>query len=168
MGPVERTAQYLIDNEIRLATAESCTAGLIVSELGGIPGCGSCVICGLSCYSPQAKQYYLGIKRETIEACGLTSEKTSLEMALGALKNEMVDLAIANTGVAGPDDQDGIPAGTLCFAWVFRLADGKDKRITETVHFSGDRNEVRLKAAHYALERIPDLHRSLVDQRHVD
>lgn len=165
MDTVESVAQYLIDNEIRLATAESCTAGLIVAELGRIPGCGTCVVCGLGCYSPEAKQYYLGVEPETIEEHGLTSEETSQAMALGALRNEMVDLAVSNTGVAGPDDQDGIPAGTVCFAWVFRLADGTTRQFTETVRFHGDRNEVRLEASHYTLQRIPELHQTLLAQR---
>ncbi|QEA38135.1 CinA family protein [Pistricoccus aurantiacus] len=153
MELLENVARYLKDNELKLATAESCTAGLIVSELARVPGSGQGIDCGLAVYSPQAKHRYLGVRFETIDTYGLTSEQTAREMAIGALDNNDADLAIANTGVAGPDPADGIPAGTVCFAWAFNHQE-KKYLFLETRRFTGERNEVRLAAAHHALARI--------------
>ncbi|MEH6640810.1 CinA family protein [Vreelandella glaciei] len=157
MELLENISEYLKKHELKMATAESCTAGLIVSELAGIPGSGQSIDCGLAVYSPEAKNRYLSVSFDTIDTYGLTSEVTSREMALGALNNNDANVAIANTGIAGPKPHDDIPVGTVCFAWAFRHAQ-EVYIIVETKRFSGDRNEVRLAAAHYALERVPKHH----------
>lgn len=162
MELLENVTRYLSDHGLLLTTAESCTAGLIVSELARVPGSGQCIDCGWTVYSPQAKHRYLAVSFETMETYGLTSEQTSRAMALGALANEDADLAIANTGIAGPESREGVPVGTLCFAWGFRHA-GTIYMFAETRRFAGERNEVRLAAAHYALERIPPLHAAVLE-----
>ncbi len=162
MELLESVSQYLIDYELKMATAESCTAGLIISELTRVPGSGQSVDCGLAVYSPEAKNRYLGVSFDLIEQYGLTSEETSRAMALGALDNNDADLAVANTGIAGPEPHDDIPVGTVCFAWAFRHND-KVYLYTATQRFSGDREQVRLAAAHHALERIPVHHTAVLE-----
>lgn len=162
MELLERVSQYLQDHELTMATAESCTAGLVVSELARVPGSGQSIDCGLAVYSPEAKHRYLGVSFELIEKYGLTSEETARAMALGALKNNNANVAVANTGIAGPEPHDGIPVGTVCFAWAFRHA-GQVYLYTATRRFSGGRNEVRLAAAHHALERIPAHHAAVLE-----
>lgn len=162
MDLLGRVSQYLIDHELMMATAESCTAGLVVSELARVPGSGQSIDCGLALYAPEAKNRYLGVSFELIERYGLTSEETARAMALGALDNNHANVAVSNTGIAGPEPHDGIPVGTVCFAWAFRHQD-KVYLYTETRRFSGDRNEVRLAAAHHALERIPAHHTAVVE-----
>ncbi|MHB0776152.1 CinA family protein [Halomonas sp. WWR20] len=158
MELLERITQYLDEQELVLATAESCTAGLIVSELARVPGSGKSIDCGLAVYSPEAKNRHLNVNFDTIEKYGLTSEAVSRELALGALNKNNADVAVANTGVAGPGTpNDEIEVGTLCFAWAYRFQ-GNTYLFAETQHFDGDRNEVRLAAAHYALSRISDYH----------
>lgn len=157
MDLLEKMSEYLKKHELKMATAESCTAGLIVSELARVPGSGQSIDCGLAVYSPEAKNRYLSVSFETIDSHGLTSEATVREMALGALNNNDANVALANTGIAGPEPHDGIPVGTVCFAWAFRH-DQHIYLMTETQHFSGDRNQVRLAAAHYALASIPKHH----------
>ncbi|MCS2609635.1 CinA family protein [Halomonas dongshanensis] len=161
MDLLESTVRYLQEHELTLATAESCTAGLIVSELARIPGSGQSIDCGLAVYSPQAKHRYLGVSFETIDTYGLTSEATSRELALGALDNNDADIAVANTGIAGPKPHDDIPVGTVCFAWALRH-DGKTFLFVETRHFPGERNDVRLAAAHHALKQIPTYHGAVI------
>ncbi|MFW3616149.1 ammonia-dependent NAD(+) synthetase [Billgrantia antri] len=159
MELLDTITDYLIDNELKLATAESCTAGLIVSELARVPGSGQSIDCGLGVYSPQSKHRYLGVSFDTIERYGLTSEAVACEMAAGALNNNDADVALANTGIAGPNPgDDDTPIGTVCFAWAFRH-NGDHHNYCETRRFDGERNEVRLAAAHYALERLPHYHR---------
>lgn len=162
MDMLERIVDYLQENEITLATAESCTAGLVVSELARVPGSGSCLDCGLAVYSPASKHRYLGVSFATIEQHGLTSEAVALEMAEGALQRNNANLAISNTGVAGPGKpDDGTPIGEVCFAWAVKSQD-KVHTYSETRHFDGDRNEVRLAAAHYILERLPHYYQQAV------
>ncbi|MGO2879037.1 MAG: CinA family protein [Halomonas sp.] len=162
MELLKQITDYLQQQKLKLATAESCTAGLIVSELARVPGSGQCIDCGLAVYSPEAKNRYLSVSFDTIDTYGLTSEETSREMALGALNNNDATITVANTGIAGPEPHDDIPVGTVCFAWAF-LHEQKIYMITETRRFSGDRNDVRLAAAHYALECIPQYHRDVLN-----
>ncbi|WP_111414641.1 ammonia-dependent NAD(+) synthetase [Billgrantia lactosivorans] len=163
MELLDRITDYLIDNDLKLATAESCTAGLIVSELARVPGSGQSIDCGLGVYSPQSKNRYLAVSFDTIEWHGLTSEAVASEMAAGALNNNDADVAVANTGIAGPNPgDDDTPIGTVCFAWAFRR-DGLHYLFCETRRFDGERNEVRLAAAHYALERLPHYHRQCLE-----
>ncbi|MGQ9426429.1 CinA family protein [Gilvimarinus sp. F26214L] len=163
MELLEKTVDYLKENKLILATAESCTAGLIASELARVPGSGGCLDSGLAVYSPESKKRYLNVNLDTIEHHGLTSEPVALEMAMGALNRNNADVAVANTGLAGPAPaDDGTEVGTVCFAWAVRC--GKNSyAYSETGHFDGDRNQVRLAAAHYALERLPHFHRKALD-----
>lgn len=158
MDLLEKTTRYLQDNKLKLATAESCTAGLVASELARVSGSGACLDCGLAVYSPQSKNRYLNVSFETMEKHGLTSEEVALEMAIGALKRNDANVAVANTGVAGPgSEDDGTPEGRVCFTWVFRC-DDKIYSYSETRDFDGERNTVRLSAAHYCLEQLPAYH----------
>lgn len=158
---LRNVAEYLDGHDLTVVTAESCTAGLIAGTLADMPGCGSWFKLGYVTYSAGAKNKVLGVRFETIDEFNLTSEEVAREMAEGVLRLTDASVAVADTGLAGPDDQDGIPAGTVCFAWGFRLH-GNPKVITETRHFSGDRNQVRRAAADYAIDRIPELHASVV------
>lgn len=162
MDLLENVSEYLKKHELTMASAESCTAGLIVSELARVPGSGQSIDCGLAVYSPEAKNRYLAVSFDTIETYGLTSEETAREMALGALDNNNANVAVANTGIAGPEPHDGIPVGTVCFAWAFRHVENV-YLYTETRRFPGDRNEVRLAAAHYSLALIPEHHGAVME-----
>lgn len=91
----------------------------MVALLAAVPGTGEVLESGYVVYSPSAKKRLLGVSPQTIERYGLTSEAVAWEMALGALKDSDATVAIASTGVAGPQPQDGIAPGTVCFAWAF-------------------------------------------------
>jgi nicotinamide-nucleotide amidase len=149
-------AQYMKQHKLMLVTAESCTAGLIASRLAEVPGAGKLLECAYVVYSPEAKQRCLGVKRETIDRCNLTSEAVAREMALGAIERSDANVAVSNTGVTDATDPDITP-GTQCFAWVFRHGDGGKDVHTETRRFDGDRNQIREAAADYALRRIIEL-----------
>lgn len=164
MEMLERIVTYLKDNELKLATAESCTAGLVASELARVPGSGGCLDCGLALYSPESKKRYLNVGFDTIEKHGLTSEPVATEMAIGALKRNDAEVVLANTGLAGPGEgDDGTPEGTVCFAWAVKCGD-KALSYSETQCFDGERNEVRLAAAHYSLEKLPHYHRKAMEE----
>lgn len=156
MDDMPAIAEYMKRHRLVLVTAESCTAGLIASRLAEVPGAGKLLECAYVVYSPAAKQRCLDVKKETIERFNLTSEEVAREMATGALARSDSNLAVSNTGVT--DDTDpAIPPGTQCFAWAFRRPDGRIEVHSETRRFDGDRNEIREKAADFALRRIPEL-----------
>lgn len=155
---LERLDHYLALHELRIVTAESCTAGLVASLLADIVGCGKWFEAGYVTYSPSAKHRTLGVKLETIREHGLTSEAVAAEMALGALVASGADLASSNTGIAGPGSESGIAAGTVCFAWAVRRASGSHDVRTETRHFAGTRNAVRMGAARHAIDHMVEQH----------
>ncbi len=163
MDTLESVADFLEQHDFTIVTAESCTAGLVAGTLADMPGCGKWFSSGYVTYSPEAKSKILGVHKETIEKFNLTSEEVAREMAAGALRISNADIAVANTGVAGPTNGDGgIPAGTVCFAWAFR-AHGDMKIISETCHFEGDRNAVRRAAADYVIDQVPSRYRAYVN-----
>lgn len=160
MNEIESMLDYLKTRELQLTTAESCTAGKVVGLLSEIPGSGSCIESGYVVYSPEAKQRLLGVRPETIERHNLTSEEVAREMAAGALRDSPAQVAIANTGLAGPGGADGIPQGTVCFAWGYRVGDDI-VLYSETRHFSGDREAVQLAAARHSLGAVVSYHQRL-------
>lgn len=162
--------RYLQDNHLKLVTAESCTAGMIASTLADEPGSASWLECAFVTYSEAAKMRYIGVKPETIERYNLTSEEVAREMAEGALKAADANVAIANTGVAGPGPgEGGIPPGTICFAWSFEH-EGGIATFAETRRFDGDRNAARRAGSDYAIKRIWHYHNELAgrkDRQHI-
>ena len=162
MENLPRIADYFERCKLRLVTAESCTAGLVVATLGDMPGCGSWLECSFVTYAPEAKCRLLGVNPATIEKYNLTSEAVAREMVYGALRNSHATAAVANTGVAGPASTDGIPPGTICFAWGFEH-EGTTLVFSETRRFEGDRNAVRKAGAEYAIERIVHYHAQLAN-----
>lgn len=159
MENLQHVADFLEERQLTLVTAESCTAGLVAGSLADMPGCGSWFKSGYITYSADAKQKILGVRPQTIEQFNLTSEEVAREMVEGALRISNADIAVANTGVAGPSNGDSdIPVGTVCFAWGFRRREGETILYSETRHFDGERNEVRRSAADHAIKRIPSLY----------
>ncbi|MFI8736429.1 CinA family protein [Ectopseudomonas toyotomiensis] len=151
MQNVEQVVNFLSKYKLRLATAESCTAGLISSLVADVPGSGKVLDCAFVTYSPQAKQRCLGVSADTIERFGLTSEEVAREMALGALLRSDADIALANTGLA---QAEGEMDGVQCIACAIRLKQ-RQGIVSETVKFSGGRNQVREETARYALMQLP-------------
>jgi PncC family amidohydrolase len=150
---------YLRRYRLKLATAESCTAGMVISLLAEIEGSGSLMDCGYVVYSPEAKKRLLGVRQHTIDTFNLTSEEVAREMAAGALRDSTANVAISNTGVAGPDAMDGIEPGSVCLAWAFHYAK-QNFVFSCTRHFDGDRQAVRRAAAEYSILHIEHYHRA--------
>lgn len=158
MTTYEEAARYLLRHGLKLATAESCTAGLIAARVADVPGCGQVLRCAVVAYAPEIKESMLRVPHETIRRHGLTSEAVSLAMAHGVLGIADANLAIANTGIADGRGDDGTPPGTQCFAWVFSCGRGNTVAFAETVRLRGERNAVREAAAEFALARIAHYH----------
>lgn len=100
---------------VKIATAESCTGGLIAGALTDIPGSSDVVDRGFVTYSNAAKSEMLGVDPALIEAHGAVSEPVARAMAQGALQRSNASLAVSVTGVAGPGSSDAKPEGMVCF-----------------------------------------------------
>ncbi|ROR29838.1 CinA family protein [Inmirania thermothiophila] len=135
----------------RLATAESCTGGLVAKMLTDVPGSSGWFDRGLVTYSNEAKQALLGVRGETLARHGAVSEETVREMAAGLLARAPVEVVVAVSGIAGPaGGSPDKPVGTVWLAWAVR---GGAVR-TQRARFAGDRAAVREQAARTALEGV--------------
>ncbi len=134
-----------------LATAESCTGGMITAALTQIAGSSDIVDRGYVTYSNAAKMQMINVKSKTLDQFGAVSEQTALEMAQGALTASQTDLAVSVTGIAGPGPSEHKPEGRVCFG----LALKGQNTIAQTVEFGAlGRDVVRLKSAQFALNLI--------------
>ncbi|MGR3436893.1 MAG: CinA family protein [Shimia sp.] len=135
------------DRDGVIATAESCTGGLVAAALTEVPGSSAIFDRGFVTYSNAAKVEMLGVRPATLDAHGAVSEPVAREMARGALERSQATVAVAITGIAGPGGSDRKPEGRVCFA----VADG-DGAIAETVEFGArGRSAVRAAARDHAL-----------------
>jgi len=116
---------------VRIATAESCTGGMIGAALTDLPGSSDVYDRGFITYSNAAKIAMLGVLPQTLEAHGAVSEAVAAQMADGALAGSSAQLAVAVTGIAGPGGSEWKPEGRVCFG----LAAPGRATITETVEF---------------------------------
>jgi nicotinamide-nucleotide amidase len=134
-----------------VATAESCTGGLVAGAITAVAGSSAWFDCGFVTYSNAAKSALLGVPPEVIERSGAVSEATARAMAAGALARSDATLAVAVTGIAGPAGGTAEkPVGTVCLAWAAR--DGAVE--ATTLHLSGDREAVRHASVAAALDGL--------------
>ena len=133
---------------VRIATAESCTGGMVAVALTDIAGSSDVVERGFVTYSNAAKEEMLGVSRATLDRYGAVSEEVAREMAEGALARSHARLAVSITGIAGPGGSEHKPEGRVCFGLAFqgRITD------TETQEFGPrGRDWVRKAARDHAL-----------------
>ena len=126
--------------------AESLTGGLVIAELVAVPGASATVRGGVVAYATDVKRTVLGVDAELLATEGAVHPAVALEMAEGVRRAVGADVGIATTGVAGPDEQDGRPVGTVCIAVVT-----PEGATTETSLFTGDRTQIRRAATDAAL-----------------
>lgn len=133
---------------VMIATAESCTGGMVSAALTDVPGSSAVVERGFVTYTNAAKQEMLGVSPATLEAHGAVSEEVAREMADGALARSGAQLAVSITGIAGPGGSEFKPEGRVCFGLA---AKGHPTR-TETIEFGAPgRDRVRSAARDHAL-----------------
>ena len=135
-----------------LATAESCTGGMIAAMLTEIHGSSAHFERGFVTYSNQAKQELLGVDPGLIETHGAVSEPVAKAMAAGAMRASRASVAVSVTGIAGPSGgTESKPVGTVCIG----LAGSKlSEPFARTWHFNGDRESVRLRSTYMALSLV--------------
>lgn len=134
---------------IMIATAESCTGGLIIAALTEISGSSAVVDRGFVTYSNEAKQKMLGVKQETLELFGAVSQDVAIEMARGAIRRSNAQLTVAVTGIAGPDGgTDEKPVGLVHIAAKFGRKVLHEKRLFGAL----TRAEIRAETVRAALQ----------------
>jgi len=146
----ETVVQLLIDRDISISTAESCTGGMLASKLVNVPGVSKVFTNGFITYSNQSKTDVLGVSPDTISKFGAVSKETAVEMVKGLIKKTSTRAGIAITGIAGPDGgTPEKPAGTV---WIAVMLDGE----IEAAIFkqNGDRERVRHMACLNALNML--------------
>ena len=137
--------------KIVIASAESCTGGMLSSAITDIPGSSAIFECGFITYSNNSKMKFLNVNQITLEAFGAVSEEVAGEMAIGALQQSEANMAISITGIAGPGGSNIKPEGMVCFSVAF----DKDIRLAKTKQFGPlGRDIVREKATIYALNLL--------------
>ena len=148
----ERVLELAKHREAMLATAESCTGGLLAALLTDVRGYGHVFDRGFVSYSEEAKCDLLGIQRTLIDDCGAVSRAVAEAMATGALDRSQADVAVSITGFAGPGG-DGDEEGLVHFA----LASASGRRSHREEHFGAiGRDGVRLAALRVALDLLAE------------
>ena len=153
---LRRSARSVLDlcraRGLKIATAESCTGGLVAAALTEIAGSSAVVDCGFVTYSDEAKQKMLGVPAATLRRHGAVSTETAAAMAKGALKNSRADISVSITGIAGPGGGSRQkPVGLVYFAAASR--DGR--RLARSRRFGKiGRARVRLRSVALALELL--------------
>lgn len=147
-GQVAMLAQLLVDQGRMLATAESCTGGLIAAACTDLAGSSRWFERGVVSYSNRCKVELLGVPEETLRDHGAVSEAVARAMAEGLLARSGASLTLSVTGVAGPGGGSvDKPVGTVWLGWA---CEGRPAR-TRLCHFQGDRDAVRWQAVEQAL-----------------
>ncbi|MDH5642756.1 MAG: competence/damage-inducible protein A [Gemmatimonadota bacterium] len=140
----------LSDRRLKIATAESCTGGLVGRRITSVPGASGVYAGGIVAYENRIKQDFLGVSEDVLQRHGAVSEEVALAMARGAQDRFSVDLAVAITGIAGPSGgTEAKPVGTVSIAGYFEGAERVSTRV-----FPGTREEVRERSAQAALDLV--------------
>ena len=151
--PAALVADLMLKKGLFLATAESCTGGLISAACTDLAGSSAWFERGFVTYSNEAKTASLGVDAELIKQHGAVSQPVAEAMARGAITHSLAQVAVAVTGVAGPTGGSvEKPVGTVWFGWATPTG-----VVTEMRRFDGDRRQVREATVRHALEKLVTL-----------
>ncbi len=149
----EQLGSVLYNKHLTVATAESCTGGWVAQALTAIPGSSNWFLQGWITYSNESKSSQLDVPFELIVKYGAVSEQVVCAMVEGALYHSKADIALATTGVAGPDGGTTLnPIGAVWIAVAFK----NSSIITEKLLLDGNRHEIRKKTVASILNKLLD------------
>jgi PncC family amidohydrolase len=147
-----RAGELLRRRGLRLATAESCTGGLLSHLITNVPGSSTYFMGGVVSYAYEAKVRLLGVHWSTLEKYGAVSQETAMEMAGGVRKALAADVGISITGIAGPGG--GSPEKPVGLTWIGLSTPGVDEAWNYT--WEGDRLQIKEQSARQALQLLVD------------
>ncbi len=147
---LKEVTEHLLTNNITIATAESCTGGLLAHYLTSISGSSTYFIYGIVSYSNQAKESLLGVSTKTLETYGAVSEQTAHEMAVGIRTNASTDIGVSTTGIAGPTGGTAEKPVGLVYIGVATKNNVKVKQC----NFKGNRMENKESTCYEALQML--------------
>lgn len=152
----EELVKALKEKKLTIAAAESLTGGMFQQEITAIPGTSAILKGGIVCYTNEVKHNVLKVEQETIDTHGVVSEQCAKELAENVAKLTNADIGISFTGVAGPDESEGKPVGTV-FIGIFI----KGKPVTAVrLNLSGTRNAIRVRTVksgcYFLLKKLQD------------
>ena len=161
MNVQENLVNTLREKNLKIATAESCTGGLLSEMITDVSGASSVFECGVCSYSNEIKISVLGVKKETIDKYTEVSTQTAEEMAEGVRKISNADIAVSTTGVAGPTGgTEENPVGTVCIGFATRSGVFSEKK-NFNLDGCNDRGEIRRHSAEYCLKKAAEYAESL-------
>ncbi|MBR5154999.1 MAG: CinA family protein [Clostridia bacterium] len=143
-----RLCKALLEKNMKIATAESCTGGMIAAKITSVPGASGCFDCGVVTYSNEQKTKLLGVNEKTLLKFGAVSYETALEMCKGVKAISGADFGISVTGIAGPGG--GTPEKPVGTVWIGIC--GNDIHQAFRFLFNGNRNQVRQQTVITAME----------------
>ena len=159
MNVQEKLVKTLIERNLKIATAESCTGGLLSEMITDVSGASRVFECGVCSYSNEIKISVLHVKKETIDKYTEVSVQTAEEMAKGVLEISGADIAVSTTGVAGPTGgTDENPVGTVCIGFASKSGVFSEKKNFNS-DSCNDRGEIRRRCAEYCLEKAEEIAR---------
>ena len=149
-APESRLVKLLLEKDLQITCAESCTGGMIASRLVNVPGVSEILMESYVTYSNEAKHRLLGVEQEALSKYGAVSQQVAFQMAEGAARAAGADAAIAVTGIAGPGGGTAQKPVGLVYIGTYLCG---NIRVTEN-HFRGERYEIRKQAAEAALLQL--------------
>lgn len=149
-APESRLVKLLLEKDLQITCAESCTGGMIASLLVNVPGVSEILMESYVTYSNEAKHRLLGVEQEALSEYGAVSQQVAFQMAEGAARAAGADAAIAVTGIAGPGGGTAQKPVGLVYIGTYLCG---NIRVTEN-HFLGERYEIRKQAAEAALLQL--------------
>ncbi|MCL1974946.1 MAG: CinA family protein [Firmicutes bacterium] len=156
MDDLYKQAEHIIgllkEKNLQLATAESCTGGMLSAALTSVPGCSQCFGYGLITYSNEAKEHLLKVTQSTLNSYGAVSSKTAAAMAHGVAELAQAQIGLSITGVAGPGGATA--EKPLGLVYVGLVVQGRE--ITAKYSFKGNRDEVRTQSVKAALKLLQE------------
>lgn len=149
-APESRLVKLLLEKDLQITCAESCTGGMIASRLVNVPGVSEILMESYVTYSNEAKHRLLGVEQEALSKYGAVSQQVAFQMAEGAARAAGADAVIAVTGIAGPGGGTAQKPVGLVYIGTYLCG---NIRVTEN-HFLGERYEIRRQAAEAALLQL--------------
>lgn len=142
--------EKLIEKGMKVATAESCTGGMVAARITSEAGASDCFHMGVVTYSNESKMQLLGVKEQTLRDYGAVSSQTALEMSLGVKRLSDADIGISVTGIAGPGG--GTEEKPVGLVYISLCTD--DVYTYQELHLNGDRDSVRSQTVEKVMDMI--------------